>query len=948
MVPIIPKQRQHKAGASKRFNALIQYLQGELEQSKQSQLGMEPAQTLGGRESQSSDFSELLDYATAPVDTKLKGEKCIAIRTHGVSNIETAPLEMNAVSRKNRRCEDPVYHFILSWPEHEKPAPAAIFDAAEHAIKSLGLQEHQYVIAVHANTDNIHCHVAVNRVHPTTFRSHHIEWAKRTLHYAARESEIKHGWSHDNGIYIVQTDGQGRKQIALNTKHVDANQEVPHEAHPEVEHDAPLPTWHDPQSLESWLKSTVSKRLKEDLPSLSSWQALHVWLDGFGITLKDAGGGGLRLRAASLETGETLDIAASKGLRALRRPELEKRWGAFAPPFINPVVTPDFSHLTQQQLIQGVERVLRSSPDRGVPPPHQLAALEAALAERRREEAIPGAAGRLHELPDRGLATGEQVAPVLLQDDVHDGMGHEQAGHDSRLRRPSESGRSGSRRGDGSVSRQEPPDGPPGVTEQGRARPAVEVGPTEPGGRLSAEPGALDPREAIGRRPRDPAARARRKAERAAARADLRRRFSQYRSLVAGGDAEYFLGLRQLRTDRAQELKEIRAEEKGAAAIAMRTADRAVRLVALAAFNAEAARRRAEVHARHRLRQTELRASRVPPLAWREWLVEQSNLGDRAALSALRGIVYQARRDAALPAAPAGEMEDVDLAAADYHALQHRRLMARLREEEKRELAIRAASVHEMRPHQADALLIAYAGLQWHVTGNGNVEYSRAGLHVFTDRGSRVTFDRMKVDDESIQLALVHARAKFGGRLTLTGADPVFVERMARFADDMGIGILNPELQPLLAEHRARRAGADLGRHAATEAAAGQQQASDRAVLASDETSTSPGSTAVRNEAAPRDPEGELRAAVAAIDPRATFERVDATEATGAGRIFVGPVVATASGQHPMFAQHLGRGVYGLHQGVPSRDTGDDVVEVRYTAGRADVRPRGRGPDRGR
>lgn len=82
---------------------------------------------------------------------------------------------------------------------------------------------------------------------------------------------------------------------------------------------------------------------------------------------------------------------------------------------------------------------------------------------------------------------------------------------------------------------------------------------------------------------------------------------------------------------------------------------------------------------------------------------------------------------------------------------------------------------------------------------------TEAGEHLFTDRGNRVTFDRVHVTDHEIRLALVHAENKFGKQLTLTGDDQIFARRMARLADDMGLTILNPELQTVIAEHRAQR-----------------------------------------------------------------------------------------------------------------------------------------------
>ena len=908
MVPIIPKQRQTRPNAAKRFNDLIDYLQGEQEQAREGVPASEgpeqdgavpsPLAEYSGRPAQPNEFSDLLDYATAPTDTKVKGEKCVGIRTHGVDCIETASAEMNAVSRKNPRVLDPVYHFILSWPEHEKPAHAAIFDAAVHAIEALGFEEHQYVIAIHANTDNVHAHVAVNRVHPVTFKSRHIEWAKRTLHFAARESEIKHGWSHDNGIYVVEVDGQGKKQIVLNTKHADAAQEQGIHTHPEVERDEALPTWHDPEGLAAWLKTTVGKALKEDLPDLTSWQALHAWLEQYDITLKDTGGGGLRLRAVSPDTGEILEAPVSKGLRQLKRPELEKRWGAFKGPFTNPVIVPDFTGITQSQIEKGIERVLAIDPDGGIPPPDDLASLDGDS----RRPVSEGGSG-LHAVPDRGVAaTGQDVA-LLVPDPAQVGLGDYGAGEDPGLRSPDSAGGGG--RGEGGQ----------GI---GRGERVV-----------SGNPGS-------GRRPRDPEKRAQRNAERAAERLDLRRRYVQYRAFVAAGDNDYFVRQKALRAERSREVNAIRSEAKAAKATIPKVLNHEARLISLVAIDAEVAQRRLAIDARYQTRIDALRATRVPPLAWREWLFEQANRADKAALSALRGIVYQAKRDAKLPKEE--DEEDLDVTAADYHDQQYKRLMARLLAEERKEAAIRAGSVHAMRPHEVDALLFAYAGVQWRVTGNGNVEYSKSdGAHLFTDRGNRVTFDRERVTDQEIQLALVHSREKFGQRVTLTGDDPVFVERMVRLADDMGLTIINPELQAAVQAHRAAKkeaAGDAARREYLRERAESEPHRDSRAVDAAAPAAT-PAATAmpIPRPVEPEVPlrgEDRLRAMVLAIDPRAKFHAADANDVA---RRYVGPVAAFLEGDTPMFAQHIGRGDYVIHRHMHPTTDATQIAAVRYVDG---------------
>ena len=263
MIPHIPAQRKFKANKGKPFNDLLSYIEAQSNQS------------VGLSKQMGSDFSYVIDYATAPTDQESGVEKCIAIRTHGVAGIATASLEMNAVAQKNTRCPDPVFHIILSWPEHEKPAPELIFDAAEHALLTLGLGEHQYVLAVHGNTDNMHCHISVNRIHPRIFKSHNIAWSHKGLHSAARESEIKHGWSHDTGLFVVEVDAQGKKQVVSSKDRAEALHASVPRVHGELGSDELLPVWHDPDSLDSWLKTTVATALKPALATLDSWAALH-------------------------------------------------------------------------------------------------------------------------------------------------------------------------------------------------------------------------------------------------------------------------------------------------------------------------------------------------------------------------------------------------------------------------------------------------------------------------------------------------------------------------------------------------------------------------------------------------------------------------------------------------------------------------------------------------
>lgn len=122
-------------------------------------------------------------------------------------SLATASTEMDMVTIENTRCNDPVYHAILSWPESERPTPDQIFDSARHCLKRLGMAGHQYVFAIHDDTDNLHCHLTVNRINPVSYKAASLYNDRFTLDRCCRELELKNGWKHDNGPYRVNDSG---------------------------------------------------------------------------------------------------------------------------------------------------------------------------------------------------------------------------------------------------------------------------------------------------------------------------------------------------------------------------------------------------------------------------------------------------------------------------------------------------------------------------------------------------------------------------------------------------------------------------------------------------------------------------------------------------------------------------------------------------------------------
>lgn len=258
-------------------------------------------------------------------------EKTIGVEIGNVATLATAPAEMYAVAKKNARAKNPVYHYILSWPESEHPEPTQIFEAVRHTLRALGMEEHQYIAAIHANTDNIHAHVEVNRVHPQTFKAVPLGFDHKTLHRAAREIELRFGWQHDPGLFKV-VEVAGRKLIVEDDNYVD----------PDVASlsgkTAAVETWSGEQSLQEWCAEVPAPELRKILKSekTKGWQDIHRVLLQHGLELRDAGGGGMIVADVSKHEdrpdAKPVVVAASKAFRFLKRADLESRFGPFQAP----------------------------------------------------------------------------------------------------------------------------------------------------------------------------------------------------------------------------------------------------------------------------------------------------------------------------------------------------------------------------------------------------------------------------------------------------------------------------------------------------------------------------------------------------------------------------------------------------------------------------------------
>jgi hypothetical protein len=314
MIPkVIPNRRDGKSS----FKQLAAYVTQGITQS--------------GEPPEKYSWANLTQYITKESVLNALGEdveKTIGVEIGNVSSLASAPAEMYAVAREAQDVQEPVYHYILSWPEHERPKTEDIFAAARETLTALGMADHQYIVAIHANTDNLHAHIEVNRVHPKTFRAVDTFRDYVKLHKAAREIEIKYGWHHDNGMFQV-VEVNGKKHIVRNNEYIDPDLAPTRHGAKQAE------VWSGEESLETWCKGDPAADLKHVLADkkTSGWQDIHRSLARFGLELRDAGGGGLKVVDVSEDRpeklGKPMSVSASAAFRFMKRADLESRFGKF-------------------------------------------------------------------------------------------------------------------------------------------------------------------------------------------------------------------------------------------------------------------------------------------------------------------------------------------------------------------------------------------------------------------------------------------------------------------------------------------------------------------------------------------------------------------------------------------------------------------------------------------
>lgn len=251
----------------------------------------------------------LVDYIS---DNK-KGK---IMHSGGVGFITTNPaaqkLEMMALAGSNPLSKNPINHYILSWREHEKPTTEQLDKAVEITLDEMGMNDHQAIYYAHHDTDNIHVHIVINRIHPDTNKAIEINkgFDLDPLQRAVVKIEHIQGWKPlENARYKVLENGEI----------VEADKDPDRQKKPQ-QRAADFENRTGQKSAQRIGIEAVAPLIKQ----ANDWQQIHKQLADIGIQYRKKGSGAILLVGETAIKASSVDRAASLGT-------LEKRIGTYEP-----------------------------------------------------------------------------------------------------------------------------------------------------------------------------------------------------------------------------------------------------------------------------------------------------------------------------------------------------------------------------------------------------------------------------------------------------------------------------------------------------------------------------------------------------------------------------------------------------------------------------------------
>ncbi|PXW82412.1 relaxase/mobilization nuclease-like protein [Nitrosomonas sp. Nm84] len=239
-----------------------------------------------------SSFSVLIQYLTDPQD---KSERVSQIKVSNCYSDDqiAALIEIQNTQEMNRRAKsDKTCHLVLSFPEGERLPFKSLNAIEERFCDVLGFNGHQRISVVHDDTNNLHIHIAINKIHPINLTIHNPYYDYKKVAKLCEQMEREYGLTKVNHETVSDKAARVAQEIETRT---------------------------GVESLLSWIKRECLDELKQS----DNWQDLHQALARHGLEIKGRGNGFV------LIANNGVAVKASSIDRSLSKGNLTQRLGAF-------------------------------------------------------------------------------------------------------------------------------------------------------------------------------------------------------------------------------------------------------------------------------------------------------------------------------------------------------------------------------------------------------------------------------------------------------------------------------------------------------------------------------------------------------------------------------------------------------------------------------------------
>lgn len=239
-----------------------------------------------------SNYGSLADYiVNEQTDGKIRNVAMWTSSDYDNDDLDLFIKEVALVQQANTLSnDDKTYHLIVSFRESELDINK-LKQIEEDIAYGMGFEKHQRLCVVHNDTDNLHFHIAINKINPETNKIYTPYRDYQKLNDIAVAIENKYGLIKDNHI----------------------KSEIPYSKAQDIEKSGYM------QSMQSYIKNI-------DMNSISTWQDFHKQLNEYGIMFLKKGAG-----AVFANEEQKIYVKASNVNRDYSINKLEEKFGKYEP-----------------------------------------------------------------------------------------------------------------------------------------------------------------------------------------------------------------------------------------------------------------------------------------------------------------------------------------------------------------------------------------------------------------------------------------------------------------------------------------------------------------------------------------------------------------------------------------------------------------------------------------